>query len=117
MSRSACVKDVARVIYEANPCGDQETDLDGRPTGPGYIISWDDLPEYDAGIYASVLETAAKVLACPALQDLEDDRDDYRERLRDLVMIDAEEWAIGGGPGFKDRHAKAWARAREIFEP
>lgn len=43
--------------------------------------------------------------------------DDYRERLHDLVMIDAEEWAIGGGPGFRERKEKAWSRAREMFEP
>jgi hypothetical protein len=42
---------------------------------------------------------------------------DYRERLHDLVMIDSEEFAIGGGPGFKARRDKAWDRAREPFEP
>jgi hypothetical protein len=40
-----------------------------------------------------------------------------RERLKDLVLIDAEEWAIGGGPGFKERREKAGGRAREPFEP
>lgn len=47
----------------------------------------------------------------------EEERDDYRERLHDLVMVDAEEWATGGGPGFKERRDKAWTRAREPFEP
>lgn len=46
-----------------------------------------------------------------------EDRDDYRERLHDLVMVDGEEAAIGGGPGFKERRDKAWDRAREPFEP
>jgi hypothetical protein len=45
------------------------------------------------------------------------DRDEYRDLLHDLVMLDAEAWAIGGGPGFKERHDKAWGRARERFEP
>lgn len=45
------------------------------------------------------------------------DADDLKERLYDVVMIEAEEWAIGGGPGFKDRKEKAWNRAREPFEP
>lgn len=45
------------------------------------------------------------------------EREDLTEILRDLVMLDAEEWATGGGPGFKDRREKAWARARERFEP
>jgi hypothetical protein len=51
------------------------------------------------------------------LSKAEGERDDYRERLHDLAMIDSEEWATGGGPGFADRKAKAWDRAREPFEP
>lgn len=54
---------IARIVYEANPCGDQPTDLDGRPTGPGGPIAWADMPEYDAGLYESVLETADAILA------------------------------------------------------
>lgn len=54
---------IARIIYEANPMGDQETDLDGRPAGPGYTITWDDLLEYDAGIREGVMETADAILA------------------------------------------------------
>lgn len=42
---------------------------------------------------------------------------DYRSLLHDLVSLDGEEWAIGGGPGFKDRYEKAWRAAREPFEP
>ena len=45
------------------------------------------------------------------------DRAEYRDLLHDLVMLDGEEWAIGGGPGFKERSEKAWSRARERFEP
>lgn len=46
-----------------------------------------------------------------------EDAEDYRERLHDLVSLDSEEAAIGGGPGFKDRRARAWTRAYEPFEP
>lgn len=46
-----------------------------------------------------------------------DEREEYREILHDLVMIDSEERAIGGGPGFRARRDKAWARASEPFEP
>lgn len=52
-----------------------------------------------------------------AREEAEGEIEDLTEILRDLVMIDGEEAAIGGGPGFKDRKAKAWARARERFEP
>ena len=53
-----------------------------------------------------------------ALDAAEGERDDYRERLRDVVMIDAEEWALsGGGPGINARREQAWTRAREPFEP
>jgi len=46
------------------------------------------------------------------------ERDDYRERLYDVVMIDAEEWALnGGGPGIQQRRERAWIRAQEPFEP
>jgi hypothetical protein len=43
--------------------------------------------------------------------------DEFRDLLHDLVMLDGEESAIGGGPGFKDRKAKAWAAARDKFTP
>jgi len=46
-----------------------------------------------------------------------DERDELREILHDLVMLRGEAHAIGGGPGFKDREAKAWRRAEELFEP
>jgi len=49
---------------------------------------------------------------------LKAERDDIRDRLRDVVMIDAEEWALsGGGPGIAERRETAWTRAREPFEP
>lgn len=74
-----------------------------------------------------VLQTAAKermrwlsvqlAMAQARAAAAEEARDDLEERLRDLVMVDSEEWAIGGGPGFKERKEKAWARAREPFEP
>ncbi len=43
--------------------------------------------------------------------------EEYKEALHDLVMLHSEEWAIGGGPGFKDRSKKAWQAALELFEP
>jgi hypothetical protein len=55
--------------------------------------------------------------AVEALEELFDTADDYRERLHDVVLIEAEADAIGGGPRFKERHAKAWNQAREPFEP
>lgn len=81
----------------------------------GVAVGWDEM----AAAYHS-RATAAEALATRLQGELEEalgDRDDYRERLHDLVMIDAEEWAVGGGPGFKDRREKAWSRARERFEP
>lgn len=50
-------------------------------------------------------------------EDAEADRDELLEILHDLVMLDDEARAIGGGPGFKERSAKAWERARERFYP
>lgn len=46
-----------------------------------------------------------------------DDATPYKEALHDLVQLRGEEWAIGGGPGFKDRVTKAWRAAEELFEP
>lgn len=51
------------------------------------------------------------------ISDVEDERDEYREALYDLVMLHSEEWAIGGGPGFAERYEKAKRRAAELFEP
>jgi hypothetical protein len=65
-----------------------------------------------------LIERCGELQAAEAkLADAEGDRDDFRDRLHDLVMIDSEEWATGGGPGFADRKKKAWDRAREPFEP
>lgn len=57
---------IARAIYEVNPCGDQETDADGRPLGPGYVIPFETLAEYDSGLYALVFEQADAVFAALA---------------------------------------------------
>lgn len=46
-----------------------------------------------------------------------EDGEDWRERLHDVVMIQAEREVIGGGPGFAERSRKAWDRASEPFEP
>lgn len=43
------------------------------------------------------------------------DADRLREILHDLVGLISEEQAIGGGPGFKDRHAKTVQEAVEIL--
>lgn len=45
------VEAAARAIYEQNPCGEQDFDADFRPTGPGYVIRFDELCEYDASLY------------------------------------------------------------------
>lgn len=55
--------------------------------------------------------------AADALEELFGDMEDFKEILHDLVMIDCEEAAIGGGPGFKERKEKAWNRAHEVFQP
>lgn len=55
--------------------------------------------------------------AVEALEELWADAEEFKERLHDLVMIEAEQDAIGGGPGFKERKEKAWRLARELFEP
>ncbi|EJL36576.1 hypothetical protein PMI01_00951 [Caulobacter sp. AP07] len=52
------VEALAAAIYNTNPCGDQETDLDGRPTGPGYLIRWDQMDEYNAKEAAKIREVA-----------------------------------------------------------
>lgn len=46
-----------------------------------------------------------------------EERDEYREIIHDLVTDESERRAIGGGPGWKERHEKTWARAMELFEP
>ena len=37
--------------------------------------------------------------------------------LRDLLDCRSEQRAIGGGPGWKERDAKAWMAAEEFFQP
>jgi hypothetical protein len=46
-----------------------------------------------------------------------DRNEEAYEILRDLVSMDSEKWAIGGGSGWKEREAAIWKRARELFEP
>lgn len=46
-----------------------------------------------------------------------EDAQPYKDALHDLLMCRSEQWAIGGGPGWKDREAKAWRAAEELFEP
>ncbi len=40
--------------------------------------------------------------------------EELREVLHDLCMDHSERVAIGGGPGWRERHAKTWARAYEL---
>lgn len=47
----------------------------------------------------------------------DEDASDWRDPLRDLVRLRGEYEAIGGGPGFREREAKAWLAAEELFEP
>ena len=61
--------------------------------------------------------TAAPQEAPPRLECSCEDATPYKDALHDLVMLDAEEWAIGGGPGFAARRKAAWVAARELFEP
>ena len=51
------------------------------------------------------------------MDDMQDDRDEYRDLLKDILDCEAEFDAIGGGPSFKERRAKAYAAAWERFEP
>jgi hypothetical protein len=41
----------------------------------------------------------------------------WRDALHELVMCHSEQQAIGGGPGWQRRDAKAWRAAEELFEP
>ena len=60
----------------------------------------------EAGLRAEV----ERLRAAPDLQE-------YKDALHDLVMLDAEQWATGGGPGFAERRKTAWDIARSLFEP
>ena len=51
---------------------------------------------------------------CGASQSGGEDIQEWKDALHDLVMLHSEEWAIGGGPGFKERSTKAWAVACDL---
>lgn len=57
------------------------------------------------------------ILATLPATPSQDDHQWSHDVLHDLVMLRAEEWALGGGPGIKERWEKAWRAADEIFEP
>lgn len=76
---------------------------DGRSINAG---EWRERPN---GFWELVI---SRVVAAP----LEDDFP-YKEALHELVQLRGEEFAIGGGPSFKGRLAKAWRAAEELFEP
>lgn len=62
---------IAQAIYEMNPCGEQPTDLDGRPTGRGVEVPWSQMIEYDTEYHDACMEAARKIgaLATPARTD------------------------------------------------
>lgn len=52
------VEIMARAIYEQNPIYEQPVDADLRPIGAGGEITFDQLYDYDAGLYANVRDQA-----------------------------------------------------------
>ena len=54
---------MARAAYGLNPCFDQPTDLDGRPTGPAGAVPFDDLAECDGGLHDLAFSQASEALA------------------------------------------------------
>lgn len=59
------------------------------------------------------------VAAIEAVKGLasDDDAYDLKERLRDLVMLHAQDEIGCVPPPTKEQWAKAWANAEEVFEP
>jgi len=45
---------IAKMFYEDNPITDQNVDCDGRPVSAPFTITWEQLPEYDTGIFDSL---------------------------------------------------------------
>jgi len=60
---------------------------------------------------------AADLRAALAEEQKRPDFEWSHEVLHDLVDLRNEEAVLGRYPRFKEREAKAWANAREIFEP
>lgn len=59
------IEAVAKAIYDCNPIWDQETDIDGRPSGNAYTVDFEQLAEYDQDIFDSLIlqaQEAIKVL-------------------------------------------------------
>jgi hypothetical protein len=63
---------------------------------------------------AEVVDLRAKLLKA---EDRADRLEWSHEVLHDLVDLRHEESVMGQWRGFKEREAKAWANAQEIFEP
>lgn len=55
---------LAEALYNLCPCGEQPTDADGRPTGPGGVIYWSQMAEYDP-VEADKIRVQAQRLADP----------------------------------------------------
>lgn len=75
-----------------------------------------------------VRDTFLEAWAADTIDDLRSERDslkrqladaldqltEHAEALHDLCMDQCEREAIGGGPNWRERHAKTWARAFEV---
>ena len=46
---------------------------------------------------------------------MQDERDEYRDLLKDILDLDAEGRTLGGGPGWSERREKAYAAGWERF--
>lgn len=49
------------------------------------------------------------------IEELTARAEELDEILGDLLRDHSEREAIGGGPGWRERHAKTWARAWEVY--
>ena len=83
------VEAAARAIYEQNPCGEQDFDADFRPTGTGYVIKFDALPEYDAGLYELSLNQARAALEAAAPHMLPAPEEVSEAEERAIALVDA----------------------------
>ena len=87
------VEALAKALYDLNPCGEQPTDLDGRPIGPGGVIPWSQMDEYDPKAAESVRRQAQ------AIADLERSdwtalEDDISDAISDSLDMD---WTSSDG--------------------
>lgn len=81
------VEAAAEAIYESNPLGDQPTDLDGRPSGKAYVISWSDLANYDGSYRQFVLDQARAALTAALAARPAQEPTDARAKLMSLIEL------------------------------